>query len=226
MNKTNHIRLTKEVVNSRLESRNIKLIGDYINSGTKTTFQCENEHQWKATASNVLSGTRCPICTDVRLTKNIINERLIGREIEMIGEYYGAHSKSTFRCKNNHEWSARTNSVVNMNNGCPECASNIFDKNKPTYAYILKFDDFVKYGITNDLDTRLKAHKINGSYELSTSRLFEKGIYAREWEITVKSTLGGNYCSREQFDNGYTETLSLDSLNNVINMLNNFTYDK
>lgn len=226
MNKTNHIRLTQKIINSRLEHRNIKMVGEYYNSKTKILFQCANDHQWMAKANNVLNGTNCSVCVNKTLTKDIINERLMLKEIEMISEYKGALSSATFRCKKKHEWVTQSSSVVNMNHGCPRCAKSGFDKSKPAYAYILKFDDFIKYGITNDLNRRMIAHKINGNYDIVTSRLFEKGAYAHEWEVNVKKMLGGNYCTRDQFDNGYTETLSLNFLNNLIDMLNNFTYDK
>jgi hypothetical protein len=69
--------LTKEDVNDRLSSRGIVLLGEYINSDTKTLFQCSEEHTWEAKPTGVIhGGTGCPLCSRrrVSLTKAIVNE--------------------------------------------------------------------------------------------------------------------------------------------------------
>lgn len=54
--------LSKELVNSKLESRGITLLGDYINNHKKSNFECDKGHQWATTVNSVLSGCGCPQC--------------------------------------------------------------------------------------------------------------------------------------------------------------------
>jgi hypothetical protein len=75
-------RFTKEIVNKKLAHRNIKLVGKYINSRTRTLFRCINNHQWETLPGSVLHGSSCPYCLGKILTKKIINNRLEHRNIK------------------------------------------------------------------------------------------------------------------------------------------------
>jgi len=55
-------KLTKEDVNNRLSSRGLVMLGEYVNSQTKTQFKCNDGHTWEASPGNVMGGTSCPHC--------------------------------------------------------------------------------------------------------------------------------------------------------------------
>jgi hypothetical protein len=115
-------KLSKEIVNQRLADRGIKLIGDYVNTSTRSTFRCKHGHEWDAVADHVIRGSGCPECYgNIPLTKEIINERLSSRGIKQIGDYDGARTKTMFRCKQGHEWSSTPDNVT-RGSGCPYCA--------------------------------------------------------------------------------------------------------
>ena len=43
----------------------------------------------------------------IKLTKSIVNERLAGRGLELVGEYTNNATKTLFRCPEGHEWHRR-----------------------------------------------------------------------------------------------------------------------
>lgn len=54
--------VSEEQCNERLSDRCIKVVGDYVNTNTKTTFQCLEGHEWETTPASVLHGSGCPTC--------------------------------------------------------------------------------------------------------------------------------------------------------------------
>lgn len=119
-------KLSKEIVNSKLESqgRKIRLVGDYKNARTKTEFICESGHSWIVAPHRVLSGGNCPHCSGrAPLTKEKINQRIAasGRGAVMVGDFTTTEDKSEFECEKGHKWLATPRSVLSGNN-CPHCA--------------------------------------------------------------------------------------------------------
>jgi hypothetical protein len=208
--------LTKEIVNERLLDRQITLVGDYLGARIITEFQCNKNHRWKASPSNVLHKSGCPHCSNKhKLTVEQINERIKHRGIELISGYETTLKKALFRCVCGHEWLQTPGNVMN-HRGCRKCAKYGFSITKQAYGYVLKFGTFLKYGVSNNLDSRLYRHKIyNGDYELMATHLFETGRDALDWELKIKYTLGGNYVGIDKCPDGYTETLPLEVLKKI-----------
>lgn len=271
---------TTESVNEKLSSRKIKLIENYVNTHTKSTFECENGHQWKSNTKSVLGGsgckfcdiskrtltkeiinqrlsqcdsghelvgeylgimqqstfkcarghtrtaqvnavvnnkTKCPYCTEYYLSKDVVTERLKNnnKNIELVGEYFGTHTKSLFKCEVGHEFMAKPANIMS-GKGCPHCAKYGFKNNISAHIYILKFDNFIKYGITNDLERRLLEHRKNGDYELIATKFFKNGSDAKSWEEKIKTTYGGKFVDSARCPDGWTETLSLSYLQKIL----------
>jgi hypothetical protein len=207
--------LSKEIVNERLKNRNVQLIGEYINMDTKALFKCSENHEWETIPYHVLgkAQTGCRICNGGKLSKKIVNQRLKDRGIELIGEYTNVETKSLFRCSESHEWTRRVDSVMDGGK-CPECFSGKrgggIKTDKPSHAYILNFGNFLKFGISNVLEKRLKTHRQNnGEHVVIASKLFENGQDALDWENSIKKRFGGNYVSKDIFPYGFTETLPI-----------------
>jgi hypothetical protein len=208
-------KLSKEVIRTRLleDGRGITMIGEYVSSHSRTQFCCVNEHIWSARPGSIFSdGNGCPFCDG--LSKEVIRTRLLedGRGITMIGEYINTRIKAEFQCLNLHRWFSTPNHVL-MGNGCPACAKYGFNPNKIGFTYILKFDSFIKYGITNNIKRRLHEHKKNvGDYEVIMITEHKNGQNALIWENEIKQKYGGKYVTKEIMSNGYTETLSVDKM--------------
>lgn len=217
----NNPTLSNEIVNTRLKDRRIELISDYTKARDFGLFKCHLNHEWSSRVHLVLQGYGCPTCNGgVRLTKDDINERLSDRKIVLIGEYSGnVNKKSLFKCEFGHTWLTGAK-VVMRGNGCPTCAKYGFKSDRPAYIYILIFDSYLKYGITNSLESRLKKLKQNGEYKIHTTVLLESGKQARDWENMIKRTVGGNFVSKHDCSDGYTETLPLSTLDILVDSLN------
>ena len=183
--------LSKEIVNQRLESRGIKLIGHYDGAMKKTLFQCPEGHEWLAIPNSVMSGNGCPHCAgNAPLSKKIINEKFAERGILIVSEYTGARAKSTFRCSEGHEWLARPYNVMG-GRGCPTCAKYGFDPSKPAILYYLRFDTDLgplwKIGITNrTLEERFIKEKT--PFEIVKQWQYEDGSEALKAETEILST--------------------------------------
>lgn len=205
------------------DGRGIKIIGDYVNDRTKVEFKCSDEDHpsWYATPNNIKRGRGCPTCSP--MTKNTtagMNQWLLedGRGITLESEYLGNHVKSLFKCPNgDHQPWLTTPGHIKTGKGCPECATSGFSPNKPAWTYVLLFSDYIKYGITNNLQQRLWAHKHkNGDFKLIMSEYHQDGKSALRWENGIKQTHGGRYVTKERCPDGYTETLEIHLLDQIV----------
>lgn len=208
-NKTN----TKEEFIKRLPS-NIKLVDDYVSSTTKSKFECDNHHTWY-TEPRAIKG--CPECATINktLSKDDINKRLIneGKNFRITGDYINSYTKTEFTCSENHIWEAQYNHISN----CPGCSlGGGYKKFKSGYIYILDFGNFIKYGITNNLDKRLVEHRRYSEFSVIKTKFYEDGRIAQNWERDIKIIFGGNYVTKDIMPNGHTETLSRDRLGDLL----------
>jgi hypothetical protein len=205
------------------DGRGIKLIGDYINDRTKVEFKCLNDEHpsWHSTPNNIKGGNGCPRCSpSAKKTTESLRDWLLTDErgITLESEYLGHHKKSLFKCNNiDHAAWYATPCHIKNGKGCPECAKSGFKSNKSAWSYVLLFDGYIKYGITNNLQQRLWAHKHNnGDFTMVMSEYHKDGKLALEWENHIKRTHGGRYVTKEQCPDGYTETLPINLLEYLI----------
>jgi very-short-patch-repair endonuclease len=126
-------RLTNEIIDKRLNGRNIKRIGNFIKSSIKLKYQClinGCNYIWEAHVGDVVwSGTGCPKCAGtLKLTNEIVDARLFERNIKKLDSYSNNRTKIHFQCMVNdcgHIWFALPVSILNNNTGCPKCAKHI-----------------------------------------------------------------------------------------------------
>lgn len=122
-------KLTNEIIDFRLFNRNIKRIDNYIDYNTPIMFACKKcNYNWKVSPGGLSNKKSwgCPNCSrNVKLSNKIIDERLINRNIQRIGECVNTHHPIEFKCLNNncnYIWLASPKSVTVSNTGCPSCA--------------------------------------------------------------------------------------------------------
>lgn len=170
--------LSIETIQSRLKQRNIQLIDGYVNTQTKATFKCENGHTWQATTNSVMSGRSCPHCFTGNhpLSKEIINKRLKDRSIELLGDYYGAHVSTLFKCSEGHTWEARPSNVLNGRN-CPHCAKQF---------------PLSKAVVNNRISKR--SIKLVGDYSNNFNKTTFRCSEGHEWEASPANVLAGTGC--------------------------------
>jgi Zn finger protein HypA/HybF involved in hydrogenase expression len=207
-------------IHKKLSGRDISFIGDYVNSISKSNFRCLQCHNvWSSRVSAVLSGQGCPECSGNKIPSiDDIEHKLKNRDIKFIGPYKNNASSTEWKCLvcEDH-WMASPGNVLVARTGCPKCAEYGFNPNKSAWEYIFSRDTYIKYGITNDLERRLKEHSRYGNFTLIHSRFHEYGESARQWEKNIKILFGGKYVDKLLCPDGWTETLPVSLLEEVIN---------
>lgn len=209
--------LSKESINQTLKDKNIELVGEYLGARLVTQFKCSENHQWVASPSNVLHKSGCPYCSGrARLSKEIINERIKDRKLELVGDFSTTTQETLFKCLIcKHEWNATPGNIM-VGKGCRHCADYGFNTSKSATGYVLVFENFIKYGISNNISARLYRHRLkNGTHTVHTTKEFPTGSDALYWEESIKNSFGGNYVGREICPDGFTETLPLSLLQKI-----------
>lgn len=173
-------RISKEIVNERIADRNIRLVGQYVRALTKTTFECAVGHQWEATPASIMSGRGCPHCPhfsgNTRLTKDIVNQRIVDRGFRLVGEYVKARTKTTFECAVGHQWEATPANVM-FGYGCPQCYGNI-----PLTKEIVN-ERIVDRGI-----------RLVGDYVNALTKTTFECAKRHQWDAAPAQVMGGSGC--------------------------------
>lgn len=104
---------------------------DYVNLLTRMSIRCVKGHHWQCKPSHLIAGKFCFICAkdeqrqrDLEKIKKIVAAR--GWQCLTI-EYKGCKSAVTCRCKNGHEFTARSDSL-STSNGCVQCFKDSYHK--------------------------------------------------------------------------------------------------
>jgi hypothetical protein len=220
-------RYTTEQIQDKLDTngKGVIIIGDYTSKRVKTTFKhIDCGYEW-LTSFDVVGrlGSGCPKCfiDSRKLAISDISDRLSIKNISMIGEYVNSHRKTKFQhteCGN--EWEAKPCDLLNDTHGCPKCAKHGFNRSKSAWSYVIESNGYIKYGITNNLEQRMVAHRRNGNIILHFIKHHNDGNMAKELENDVKKHFGGRYATKEECPDGYTETLSPDVLSQLLTHLN------
>lgn len=139
---------------------------------------------------------------------------------------YGCGVKVEWRCPVcDHIWTTPVANRVFGDSGCPKCSIHGFNINEPAFVYFLVKNDMkniiVQYGITNNLEERIKAHARSGFRPDANTKFlkFEVGEYASKIEKTIKAKLNlrGILSVKEDLQinakfPGYTESFSQEAL--------------
>lgn len=134
--------------------------------------------------------------------------------------YAGIHEYVTIVCPKHGPFEQVANSHM-RGCGCPSCAEHGFDPDQPATVYVLAIisdgSAFAGYGITRDLDTRLRAHRKKLSEAGWTiARLhfaeFAYGRDALEVETLIKQTFNLNAQDIDGFRTEATHPCNYESI--------------
>ncbi len=166
----------------------------------------------------------CTKCQSIKMSQSKMKSHaqfvveIIDKTITVIGEYSGGDNKINMKCdKCSHIWSPRAGTLLE-GNGCPICAKNGFNTEKPAQLYLYNIDDlYIGFGITGDAKTRHALHrksfeKFGVDYELIHTFYFEVGLYAREIETIIKRMFIGIDTGIPSFRKEAVEINKLDIL--------------
>ena len=99
---------------------------EVLNNHTKTTWECEQGHQWEATYTSVRNGTSCPVCAN-RVPKTPVDYHTLAQErgFLWIGpEVRTTRIKTGWECGQGHQWEADYGHIL-QGRGCPVCAGAV-----------------------------------------------------------------------------------------------------
>lgn len=158
------------------------------------------------------------------------------RNLEFLGWYDGecknAHSRMILKCNTHGEvWDTTTytNFIRRPDMGCSRCTLTGFRTTRPAWLYVqIVGDKAIKFGITNrkKAEDRMKqqANKSGLEHKMVFSRRFDDGKTAYAIELAIKQELKCKmkYLTREDMPDGWTETLPLSELDEVMKLIKSF----
>lgn len=220
---SSHKEWTTSSINDNLKSRGITMTTEYTGKvKNRGSFKCEYDHSWTTTVTSVLRGRGCKICygKTIPLTLEVIQERYEKFGYTVSGTFTGHGCKLTFNCSAGHTWIGNSG-----NTRCSSCAKYGFSDERKAHGYIIEFENFIKYGISNSIDSRLCKHrKTNPPHKVVAIFEFVSGTDARRWENAIKSELGGRYVDKNSCPDGWTETLPIVCLQEIIEKYDDFVH--
>ena len=205
-------------------------VGEFKGTKTKVKLCCLIDgYEWDPSINDLLHGGHgCPCCGgNARYTKETATDKImkvIKDKYEFrgfVGEFKNIHTHVKLYCPSCvHGWEPTFNKVVHGRRGCPCCAPYGYRPNYPSKLYIIKYttksnQTFLKYGITKqDINQRSKQHvkKSGTTGEILHVCEFEDGTIPLQIENEIhdlRDEVGYIETSKEEFPDGYTETLDV-----------------
>lgn len=196
-----------------VESQGYKLLEEFQNAETKVLVECPKGHRYKVRPRCFRSGDRCQQCYYKTKVKTDFYDLAAKRGFIVKGVYKNNTTPVELECKNGHHC-VMTPRQIRRGFNCPECRHYGFDRNKPTYFYLVKWKkkkyEFLKFGITN----RTYQRRIN---QQSRKTLFKPSLLECRWCISgeqcleLEQRLHKKYVTgvidRNYFEDGWTETI-------------------
>ena len=188
-------RISEKAIRQWMEENKPTIImgKDYENTKKHTSFTCKVcNYKW-TTSINVFrkNDAGCPNCSgNAPVTKERFLERLSEvskNSIQLIGKWNGNSQKSLFKClKCSNEWEAQPAKLTSSSpTGCPSCVETGFNRNLPSWIYLMEREIDQQFGITNDLVQRIKFHEREG-WKLIDKYGPSSGEYILEKESKLK----------------------------------------
>lgn len=154
-NDKNHIAKIKTL--KYLSDNNYSLIGDYVDTTTKITLKCKNNHIFTISPNNLLRGGSCLKCKRDKFINRIIKE-VASFGYELVGDYKDFKTKITLKCNNGHLWDVKFHEFK-RGSRCPMCSRNPSNNE----ARKLIWEDFFK--IVEDEGYKVFEYEDLGKYK-------------------------------------------------------------
>lgn len=200
--KTRLSKMPISVLMDRAKAVGLEYADEYKTSNEKARYICPSHGEIFMNPAVVRRGGRCRFCSG-NVAKGAIQlaEEAIAVGLEFIGPAVGDSQKTSYRCET-HGLLLKRPGEVKSGRGCYSCAKFGFDTNKPSDFYVFSVHrqldaSFVGFGITNDAETRLKAHERTFKKDRADAKLiglfhFESGRQALDLEGEVKRRFADN----------------------------------
>lgn len=209
---------------------------EFKNSNTKLNLEClKDGHKWIASIQKIINaGTGCPKCKGVKVSgqKKTPEHTALQKCIDICKEMdydsigfvdgYKNANKTRFEyvCKIHGRQNVCYRDFVNYGNRCNGCAEYGYSTSKQGTFYVYRWTkdehSFIKFGITNQKElARIKKQKRETKYNYKRvwSATFEDGYIPLYVENYIKNSgVEIGVMSKEEFPDGFTETINISSL--------------
>ena len=167
----------REGVIAYIEARGGKLIGEYRDSRTNITIECEEKHQWSAGQYWLLQGHWCRKCSDrERYAREEFYQIIRDHNGHVEGEYEGVRSIMAIICELRHRWNVAVQDIKKgtwcllCNTGCERARQEFYEL------------------------VGSKNGQVEGIYYNNRSRLLFTCIKGHRWEAYAFSVKTGTWC--------------------------------
>lgn len=197
-------------------------------TSARRPWRCSEGHVYEMPVKKRTSGQGCYYCSGHRVLMGFND--LATTHPSVAAEAYGWDPRSVSRssgrkkpwiCAEGHVFEQVVAMRTAQGCGCPTCATTGFRGELPAHLYLVQAQingiQFVKFGITNSLVTRMRAHRKTGFAAVPEKvRRFELGHDARRLELDLLRMVNDSSARRPgdvgvRFA-GYTEAYVLDDL--------------
>lgn len=204
----------------------------------RVKLRCNHdEYEWESTVNSLLSGSGCPKCSgNLRIGDPLDNVLARCSELGIKfhgfvgGDYKTAQTTLDLGCECGNRWKPSYHHFFNKKNGCAACANHGYSTGKSGVFYVVhwhKHDkEFLKIGITNNGEYRItkQMNKTDFTPTILYFPEFADGNVAadieRECKKRIKELYGKKYVvSKEEFPDGYTETMEIDQYDWINNLV-------
>lgn len=207
----------------------------YIKSGEVMKFTCKFHGDFYRKPSSKIKGSSlCQKCNmeasgnKRKLTTDefIRKAKLVFSDYDYSQvDYTGVSRYVTITCNRGHTFSQRAGNLLN-GYGCPDCSSTGYSYTKKGYLYLILLDDlYVKFGISNKPEDRLRAIRNGSKFECSVIKtyVFDDGRCAKDLEDMIKSLpIEIGVVSKFYLNTGHTETFKSQDLEFVLHEIDKF----
>lgn len=204
----------------------------YINKESKIQVFCKEKDQAKDQyVKALLKGTGCSCCAANKLKTNekfILDAQTIHKNAYTYDNvsYKNAYTNINITCPFHGDFSQRATHHLS-GHGCPDCSLHGFSSSLPARLYLVKWygfgEEFIKFGITNKTvlqRVRAQSCKSSFNYEILHDFYFKKGQKALDTEKLIKKKFNCGVCKREWLPEGYTETVKINDLPQLLKTIN------
>lgn len=203
----------------------------------KTRLDCEcpvDGHKWTPTMVDVMQGYGCPMCGgSLKRTEESALEKckIICDQENYIclgfpDGYKNKNSRFEYECKIHGKSNVSYNNFVNNRRKCKGCSKSGYNPNKEGSFYIVKWTNknshsFIKFGITNQKvkdRLRMQSSKTDYNYTIIFSETWKDGYTPLNIENSIKHSnlFSIGVIPREEFKDGFTETVELKDLDKLL----------
>jgi hypothetical protein len=195
-------------------------------SGKKAWFYCADDARhpnWEARVANVIAvGQGCPTCRGLRCVTGVTTTDPERARMFADPKVANAVTRSSskmalFRCTDDAghpTWEAHIMSTIAGGHGCAACSTPGFDPSKPGTLYILDATTHIVFGITGNLEQRLKSY--DDSRVLLHCFDFDDGGEARRIESAIKRQFRNCRYAESNLPGEKFESLTLDCLADLL----------